>query len=91
MPSRREFKRLINSELLDIIDSAYDYMEENPGEKVAEANAIIDGAVDILNDVSDRMSEHKKLEGKKVKAHFNTIQADVEKQAAALRAKIAKL
>ena len=82
---------MINSELLDIIDAAYDYLEENPGEKIKEANAIIDGAVDVLNEANDKMSGRRSLTGKELKDHFNQLKAEFEKKAKALRDQLAKL
>lgn len=91
MASRRELKKVINSELLDIIDSAYDYLEENPGEKIKEANTIIDGAVEALNEANERMSGRKSLSGKELREHFNTLKAEFDKKAAALRKQLDKL
>lgn len=92
MASRRELKRSVNTQLLDIIDEAYDFLIENKGEKEKEANAVIDATVELLNEFSEGMAGYRKLEnGSKANVHFNELKADIEKKAEALRKKVASL
>ena len=88
MANKRDLKKDINYVLGDIIEAVYVWELSNPGKDVKKSEAIIDEAIEVfdelINKVNDRTAEDKKK-------HFKAINQELEKKGRALIEKINKL
>ena len=92
MANRRDLKKLINATMLEIIDDAYSVLTDRPGEKDKEAKAIIDEAVEALDDLLARISNYKQAGSNgEIGKHFAAIKADFDKKSEDLFKKLDKL
>lgn len=85
MANKRDLKKDINFVLGDIIEAVYVWELTNPGKDNKDGEAIIDEAISVFDElivkVNDRSVENKK-------AHFKSINADLETKGRALIDKI---
>lgn len=88
MANKRDLKKDINYVLGDIIEAVYVWELSNPEKDNKKSEAIIDEAIDVFDDlivkVNDRSVENKK-------AHFKSINQELEKKGRSLIDKINKL
>lgn len=88
MANKRDIKKDINYVLGDIIGVVYEWELENPGKDTKKSQAIIDETIDVFDDliakVNDRSQEN-------MKAHFKSINNELEEKGRALIDKINKL
>ncbi|MBT8394841.1 MAG: hypothetical protein HKO81_02055 [Flavobacteriaceae bacterium] len=88
MANKRDLKKDINYVLGDIIEAVYVWELSNPGKDTKKSETIIDEAINVFDDlivkVNDRSVENKK-------AHFKSINQELEKKGRALIDKINKL
>ncbi len=88
MGNVRDLKKDINYVLGDIIEAVYIWEYSNTDKDTKKSEAIIDEAIatfdDLIAKVNDRSVENKK-------AHFKTINKDLEDRGRALIEKINKL
>ena len=88
MASVRNLKKDINYVLGDIIEAVYIWEFANPKGDRKKSEAIIDEAIEIFDDlitkVNDRSAENKK-------AHFKSIQNELEERGRGLIDKLNKL
>ena len=85
MPSVKNLKKDINYVLGDIIEAVYICEMTGAGKPTEATNAIIDEALNSFDGLISKVNE-KNVENKK--AHFKQINADLEKTASQLVAKI---
>jgi len=85
MANRRVLKKVINSQIADVIDHCYDVIAESPksGEKL---NKIVDEAVELYDSLIIAVNDYKKAESKS--AYFAEIEAKLVKEVDALNAKV---
>jgi len=85
MANKRDLKKDINYVLGDIIEAVYVWELANAEKPTKESNAIIDEAIatfdDLIAKVNDRTPENKK-------AHFKSINTELEEKGRALIDKI---
>lgn len=88
MANKRDIKKDINYVLGDIIGIVYEWELDNPGKDTKKSQAIIDEAIDVFDDliakVNDRSPDN-------MKAHFKTINNELEEKGRALIDRINKL
>lgn len=88
MANKRDIKKDINYVLGDIIGLVYEWELENPSKDTKNSQAIVDETIDVFDDliakVNDRSPEN-------MKAHFKSIQKELEDKGNALIEKINKL
>ena len=88
MANKRDLKKDINYVLGDIIEAVYIWEYANTDKDTKKSDAIIDEAIatfdDLIAKVNDRSVENKK-------AHFKTINQELEDRGRALIEKINKL
>lgn len=88
MASIKNLKKDINNVLGDVIEECYMYEIMNPTVDTKKSQAIIDEAVAAFDTLIVKMSD-KKVENKK--AHFNSVQSDLQATATKLLGKVNKL
>ena len=88
MASIKNLKKDINNVLGDVIEECYMYEIMNPTVDTKKSQAIIDEAVVAFDTLIVKMSD-KKVENKK--AHFNSVQSDLQATATKLLGKVNKL
>ncbi|MFK5879765.1 MAG: hypothetical protein QM478_09755 [Flavobacteriaceae bacterium] len=88
MASIKNLKKDINNVLGDVIEECYMWELMNPKADTKKSQAIIDEAVGAFDTLIVKMSE-KNVENKK--AHFNSVQSDLETTAAKLLEKVNKM
>jgi len=88
MASIKNLKKDINNVLGDVIEECYMYEIINPTVDTKKSQAIIDEAVEAFDTLIVKMSD-KKVENKK--AHFNSVQSDLQTTATKLLEKINNL
>lgn len=82
MASRQDIKKDINSVLGGVIEECYSEMLNNPGVNEDKINTIIDDAVDLADDLIEKVNASKKLKGaKEIKPHFQKISTQLEDKA----------
>lgn len=88
MANKRDLKKDINYVLGDIIEAVYIWEYANTDKDTKKSEAVIDEAIatfdDLIAKVNDRSVENKK-------AHFKSINQDLEEKGRALIEKINKL
>jgi len=87
MASIKNLKKDINNVLGDVIEECYMYEILNPTVDTKKSQAIIDEAVVAFDTLIVKMSD-KKVENKK--AHFKSVQADLQATATKLLGKVNK-
>lgn len=85
MASVKNLKKDINYTLGDIIEECYVWELLNPKEDTTNSQAIIDEAIAVFDGLLDKVHA-KDVDNKK--AHFKSINAELENQAKALIAKV---
>ncbi len=88
MASRRYLKKVINSQIAEVIDNCYDVLAESP-KKEEKANKIIDEAVELYDDLIGEVNDYKNA--KSPSAHFNKIEEKLLKQIDSLNGKLATI
>lgn len=88
MGNVRDLKKDINYVLGDIIEAVYVWEYTNTSKDTKKSEAIIDEAIATFDELIARVND-KKVENKK--AHFKTIQNDLETKGRALIEKINNL
>ena len=88
MANKRDLKKDINYVFGDIIEAVYYWELENSEKPTKESEAIIDDAIASFDDLITRAND-RSVEDKK--AHFKTINADLESKGKALIERINKL
>lgn len=88
MANVRNLKKDINYVLGDIIDAVTMWQITNPTENLEKGEVIIDEAIDIFDDLIQKVNL-RKVENKK--AHFRGIKNELEERASGLVEKINQL
>lgn len=88
MANVRNLKKDINYVLGDIIEAVYVWEYNNTSKDTKESEAIIDEAIDTFDELIAKVND-KKVEDKK--AHFKSIQNELETKGRALIEKVNKL
>ncbi|WP_417875570.1 hypothetical protein [Winogradskyella sediminis] len=88
MANKRELKKDINYVLGDIIEAVYVWELANAEKPTKESEAVIDEAISTFDELIARVND-RSVENKK--AHFKTINADLESKGRALIEKINNL
>ncbi len=88
MASIKNLKKDINNVLGDVIEECYMWELMNPKADTKKSQAIIDEAVGVFDTLIVKMSE-KNIENKK--AHFNSVQSDLEATATKLLERVNKM
>ena len=92
MASKKELKKNIHDAISNIVEEAYSYQLFNPGKKEKEVDALIDKAVEVLEDLLEKINSAKSLApGKDTSAHYNKIKEEFEKNKDALYKEVNKL
>jgi len=87
MASVKNLKKDINNVLGDVIEECYVWELSNPKEDTKKSQKIIDEAIEVFDTLIEKMSA--KVENKK--AHFKSINADLQSAASKLLEKVNKL
>ncbi|WP_452222400.1 hypothetical protein [Lacinutrix salivirga] len=85
MANKRDLKKDINYVLGDIIEAVYVWELTNPDKDTKKSEAIIDEAITTFDDLITKVND-KSVENKK--AHFKSINAELETKGRALIDKI---
>ena len=88
MASVKNLKKDINNVLADVIEECYMWELMNPKADTKKSQAIVDEAIDSFDALIEKINS-KKADNKK--AHFNSIQSDLESIAGKLLEKANKL
>ncbi len=88
MASKRDLKKDINYVLGDIIGVVIGWELENPDKDTKKSQAIID---DVINVFDDLIAKVNNREPENMKAHFKSIQQELEDKGRELINKINKL
>ncbi|MCO4822254.1 MAG: hypothetical protein KC469_09315 [Flavobacteriaceae bacterium] len=88
MANKRDLKKDINYVLGDIIEVVYIWEYANTDKDTKKSEAIIDEAIETFDDLIARVN-NRSIENKK--AHFKSINQDLEDKGRALIEKINKL
>lgn len=88
MASIRDLKKDVNNVLGDLIEAVYIVEAANGKSDTKEGAKIIDSAIDIFDDLIEKINTPKVEDKKK---HFNAIRAELEKKAKGLAEQINKL
>lgn len=88
MANKRDLKKDINYVFGDIIEAVYYWELENSDKPTKESEAIIDEAIDSFDELIGRVND-RSVEDKK--AHFKSINTDLEAKGRALIDRINKL
>ena len=88
MANKRDLKKDINYLLGDIIEAVYVWELSNSEKDTKKSEAIIDEAIDVFDDLIEKVND-RSVENKK--AHFKSINQELEKKGRALIDKINKL
>ena len=88
MASVKNLKKDINNVLADVIEECYMWELMNPKADTKKSQAIIDEAIDSFDALIEKIKSNK-VDNKK--AHFNSIQSDLESIAGKLLEKANKL
>jgi len=88
MANKRDLKKDINYVLGDIIEAVYVWELSNSEKDTKKSEAIIDEAIDVFDDLIEKVND-RSVENKK--AHFKSINQELEKKGRALIEKINKL
>jgi cysteinyl-tRNA synthetase len=88
MASRRFLKKVINSQIADVIDHCYDVMIESPDKK-EKMNAIIDESVELYDGLIEAVNAYRSAENKPT--YFSEIESKLIKEVDALNGKVTRL
>jgi len=88
MASRRFLKKVINSQIADVIDHCYDVIAVSP-DKEAKMNEIIDASVELYDDLIEAVNSYRSAENKA--AYFSEIETKLVKEVDALNQKVTSL
>ena len=88
MANKRDLKKDINYVLGYIIEAVYVWELSNSEKDTKKSEAIIDEAIDVFDDLIEKVND-RSVENKK--AHFKSINQELEKKGRALIDKINKL
>ncbi|WP_406683386.1 hypothetical protein N1F78_11950 [Seonamhaeicola sp. MEBiC1930] len=88
MPSKRDLKKDINNVLGEIIGQVCDWELENTDKDTKKSEAIIDEAIDTFDELIAKVNVRNV---DNVKAHFKSINAELETKGNALLDKLKKL
>lgn len=88
MASVKNLKKDINYILGDIIEECYMWELLNPGKDTKKSQGLIEEAITSFDSLIEKIND-KKVENKK--AHYKSVQSDLEKTAKELLAKVNKL
>lgn len=88
MANKRDLKKDINYVLGDIIEAVYVWEYSNPSKDMKKSEAVIDEAIATFDDLIEKVND-RKVENKK--AHFKSINQELETKGRALIEKINKL
>lgn len=88
MASVKNLKKDINYVLGDIIEECYMWELDNPKADTKKSQAIVDEAITAFDNLIGKVNG-KNVEGKK--AHFKSVQSDLESVAVNLLGKVNKL
>jgi len=92
MTSRRLLKKKINVIVNNIIEEAYSVQILNPGKTDKETNKIIDEAVEMFDELLNRVHSAKEVgDSKELKKHYDAIDSDLEKTSLQLMGKLDKV
>lgn len=86
MASRRFLKKVINSQIAEVIDNCYDVIAESP-KKEEKVTKIIDQAVELYDDLIGEVNDYRNA--KSASAHFNKIEEKLLKNVDSLNGKLA--
>jgi hypothetical protein len=85
MASRRVLKKVINSQIADVIDQCYDTIAESPKSE-EKMNKVIDASVELYDSLIIAVNDYKKADNKAT--YFAEIEAELVKEVEALNAKV---
>ncbi len=88
MANKRDLKKDINYVLGDIIEAVYVWEYANPEKDTKKSEAVIDEAIATFDELIEKVND-RKVENKK--AHFKSINQELEDKGRALIEKINKL
>ncbi|UTW66115.1 hypothetical protein KFE94_15890 [bacterium SCSIO 12643] len=88
MASRRFLKKVINSQIADVIDHCYDVIAVSP-DKEAKMNEIIDASVELYDDLIEAVNSYRSAENKS--AYFSEIETKLVKEVETLNQKVTSL
>ena len=88
MASRRFLKKVINSQIADVIDHCYDVIAVSP-DKEAKMNEIIDASVELYDDLIEAVNSYRSAENKAT--YFSEIETKLVKEVDALNQKVTSL
>lgn len=88
MASRRFLKKVINSQIADVIDHCYDVMAVSP-DKETKMNAIIDESVELYDDLIEAVNAYRSAENKAT--YFSEIESRLIKEVDSLNGKVTSL
>ena len=88
MANKRDLKKDINYVLGDIIEAVYVWEYANPEKDTKKSEAVIDEAIATFDELIEKVND-RKVENKK--AHFKSINQELEDRGRALIEKINKL
>lgn len=78
MANLRELKKEIDNQIYGVISDCFAYSEIHPSGKRDEVTVIINEAVDLRNNLISRVNNTGSFaDAKQVKAHINTVKADL--------------
>tara|TARA_R110002050_G_scaffold300722_2_gene471875 strand:+ start:13410 stop:13676 length:267 start_codon:yes stop_codon:yes gene_type:complete len=85
MASRRLLKKVIKSQIADVIDQCYDVITESPKSE-EKMNKVIDASVELYDDLIIAVNDYRKADNKS--AYFTEIEARLMKEVDALNGKV---
>ncbi len=89
MANVRNLKKDINYVLGDIIEAVYAWEQENADKGTKKSEAVIDEAIAIFDELIAKVNNTKDVDN--LKAHFKSINVELESKGNALIEKIKKL
>jgi len=85
MANRRVLKKVIKSEIAEVIDQCYDVIAESPKSE-DKMNKIIDASVELYDQLIISVNDYRKADNKS--AYFAEIEVKLMKEVEALNSKV---